>query len=722
MEGIKKLLSDSKIMWVYFLLLIMMIVVALSYKVPLYGVFGEQNYITLHLLMEILMVFFSLAIATQAWLSSKFNNNSTVLQAGALFLAVGIIEIAHTVTYKGMPFFFQDSNMITAAWFYMIGRLTLVIGLIWVYTREEHEVSNEHRYITYVGSLLYSAIVIIAVSTGTILPPILADDGTRIIKDNLQFVALVLQMLFMGLIMKRVFKGSKRYLFLLVASIFLICGDLMFRSATNSYEITNFVGHLFQLIGFKLLFDTIFYASVEKPFVELRKAHVSLQLSEQEVRKHVYYDGITGLPNEQYLIEFMKERLHKDLSRKTILVFGVERYQSVKSSLGSKNANHFLQLIAKRVREGLSHEYTLCKLAEDRFAIFVQSQNDIGRLMRLAERLQHMVEAPFEMGHFSIITKLQIGVSLYPKHTTGLEDLIQYAHFAADEAKRESDGIAFFKPSMLDSRTERMMLEQDLKKAIEQNQLFLEYQPQMDLQTGTVFSAEALVRWHHPERGLISPFEFIPIAEQSGMIIPIGHWVLETACRQTVAWQNYHQKPLKVAVNLSMGQLYQKDFVMKVQQTLLDTGLKPEFLQLEITESMTINSRQIIPVLEQIKALGVTIAVDDFGTGYSSLSYLKDFPLDCLKIDRSFIQNILSSPNDEALVQMILSMAKHLKLKVVAEGIETYEQLDYLSQSNCDQIQGYFISRPLCFEKLIEQFEDVQSFAHEQFAALKTAV
>lgn len=254
---------------------------------------------------------------------------------------------------------------------------------------------------------------------------------------------------------------------------------------------------------------------------------------------------------------------------------------------------------------------------------------------------------------------------------------------------------------------DRILLEQDLHNALENQEFYLDYQPQVNLKTGTIESVEALVRWRHPTRGFIPPDVFIPIAEECGLIIPLGKWILETACMQAKTWERQGLPQMKVAVNLSLGQLFQQDLVEMVEHILQRTNLEPKFLQLEITESMTMNIDQMTQLLHELKALGIQIAVDDFGTGYSSLSYLKDFPIDCLKIDRTFVRNVPNNPNDEALVSMIISMAKHLRLKVVAEGIEEVEQLSFLIEGGCDYIQGYLFSKPISPQQISETFSEL---------------
>ena len=716
----KQILVEQKSLFLYILFTNIIAGIAVFLRDPLYGIFGEDNYVTIHLVVEILIVFFSLSIAVQIWLISKFNKSNRTIFIGALFFIIGVLEINHALTFKGMPFFIQESGPYPATWFYMITRLLLPLGLLTIFLIKEKDVSHNIRLLAYGTSATFCAVVSVIVYMPSQVLPILVDaNGTTVLKNNLQMISFILQVMLMLLLVKRMKVIPRRAILIVAASFNLLCSDIMFISYTDVYDIYNFTGHIFQLMAYWLLFKAIYYSTVELPFNGLMKANKSLEQSEQKIKQMAYFDELTKLPNERYLMEYLSINLPKGKSRKALIVVGVGRYNTIKNTLGSTYADKMLTLIARRIKNFVPEEYFVYKLSDDRFAIYIEQHDDSLKIYKLAQQLQELMKAPLTIDHFEVNSDLYIGIALYPKDTTSGQDLLQFAKFATYEAKEVTERVGFYMAEMMEARSERMVLENDLKNAIIRNELFLEYQPQLDLNTGDIRSMEALIRWRHPVKGLISPFEFIPIAEESGLIVPIGQWVLETACRETVQWQQKHKKTIHVAVNLSIGQLYQKDFVNVVKETLRKTNLKPEFLQLEITESMTMNTKLIIPVLKELKKLGVAIAVDDFGTGYSSLSYLKDFPIDCLKIDRSFVRNILENKNDEALVKMILSMAKHLKLKVVAEGIETVEQLEYLLRINCDKIQGYFISKPIPYSTLEASFNKIQQFADEQLKLLK---
>ena len=301
---------------------------------------------------------------------------------------------------------------------------------------------------------------------------------------------------------------------------------------------------------------------------------------------------------------------------------------------------------------------------------------------------------------------VSIGISLYPDDGIQLRELMSNADSAMYHAKKMGRGnYQFFAPEMHAAAGKRMALEKDLRRALDQQEFVLHYQPKVDVVTGDVASMEALVRWHSPERGLVPPNDFIPLAEETGMIIPLGAWVLREACRQNRAWQLAGLPALRVAVNLSARQFRQNNFPEFVADVLASTGMSASCLELEVTESVVMdNPKDAALTLERLHALGIKISVDDFGTGYSSLSYLKQFPLDTLKIDRSFVREITSDADDAAIVKSIISLAHSLRLDVIAEGVETGEQLDYLRELGCDHYQGYLCSKPLSaleFEKLM---------------------
>lgn len=678
-----------------------------------YGVMGKNNYVTIHLLMEILIIVVTMSISIQTWLISPFILSNRGLYVGALFLTFSFIEIAHALTYKGMPFFITESTPYTATWFYMFGRLLLSIGSLFIYFIKEKEIKLIDRWFIYsLPFVITISCFVVLYAPTPVLPPLMIEgEGPTNLKNTLQYIAITLQMVIMVLLLKNFKKAPKIIFLLLGSSIYLILSDILFTIYLDVYDIKNFIGHIFELGAFYLLFRAIYYSSIEKPFQQLVATQAHLENSREKMHFMAYHNEITNLPNERFLMESLKRDLYIAKSQKAILAIGIERIAAIKASLGSTYADQMISLIAQRLKSVLPEKYLLCMLREDYFVVYIDEVSNTQQLTQLSQQLQLVMEETFQIQHFSLNSQLNIGIALFPTDSHREEELIRFALYAMHEAQKTPTRIRFYESSLSHETTERLLLENDLHDALDNQELFLEYQPQLDLRTGQIKSVEALVRWQHPKKGWISPGVFIPIAEESGLIIPIGQWVLETACKQVKSWEAAGLPPIKVAVNLSLGQLFQQNLVEIIHHVLEKTQLEPKYLQLEITESMTIHIDHMTMILHKLKALGVTIAVDDFGTGYSSLSYLKDFPIDCLKIDRSFVQKIQSNTTDKALVDMILSMAKHLQLKVVAEGIEEVEQLSYLLESQCDTVQGFLFSKPVPPNILLENYQTLHNEA-----------
>jgi EAL domain-containing protein (putative c-di-GMP-specific phosphodiesterase class I) len=339
----------------------------------------------------------------------------------------------------------------------------------------------------------------------------------------------------------------------------------------------------------------------------------------------------------------------------------------------------------------------LARLGGDEFTVLLTDLQQPEDALVVASRIRASLEEPMQLGKHKIIITPSIGISLYPQDGKDVVTLLKNADMAMYFAKRSGpNNVQFFESSMNEKALLRMNLENELRHAIERNEISLNYQPQINLQTGAITGFEALIRWKNFTLGNIPPLDFIPVAEDNGLIIPIGKWVLRTACRQLKSWQNAGSGLKRIAVNVSMLQFSQKDFPDTVSLILEETHLEPAALELEITESVLMNDPdQAVVILKTLKDIGVQLAIDDFGTGYSSLSYLKQLPVDRLKIDRSFINAITTNADDQAIASAVIAMAKTMGLQVTAEGVETTEQLNFLRQQKCPEAQGFYISRPM---------------------------
>ncbi len=434
---------------------------------------------------------------------------------------------------------------------------------------------------------------------------------------------------------------------------------------------------------------------------------------EEQLTQLAFYDPISKLPNRALFmvrLEHALARLERTNNSVAVLVLDLDNFKVINDSLGHQVGDHLLIAVAERLKAGVRPTDTIARLGGDEFTILLEDVDDISQAIHTVERIQEQLEAPFMIHTHEIFTGASIGIALSESHHVQPDHLLRDADLAMYRAKSNGKAhYAVFDRSLTDRAQERLKLETDLRRAIERQSFKLHYQPIINLETNSVNEVEALVRWEHPERGLISPGEFIPIAEETGLILPLGQWVLTEACRQAVVWQRAYacQPPLIMGVNLSPRQFQDPNLVANIAQTLHETGLDPRCLKIEITERMMMqDSEASDTTLRELKQLGVLLAIDDFGTGYCSLNYLKRFPVDTLKIDRSFINGLGHNPEDTAIVRAVIAFAKALSLSVTGEGIETAEQLAQLRTLECHRGQGYYFSRPLSSEACGALFAD----------------
>ena len=414
------------------------------------------------------------------------------------------------------------------------------------------------------------------------------------------------------------------------------------------------------------------------------------------------HDLLTGLPNRQHLLHYAEKMLQQLPSQKisTALFFiNLDHFKTINDSLGHFMGDEVLQTMAQRLKASMRPEDFVARLSGDEFVILLSSVQDENQVKAVAEKLLLTIAAPHTLAGMPISLSPSIGISLYPNHGLRAEELLRHANQAMTAAKEYGRAnYQIYAPFMTGSTPyEELLLERELREALENHQLQLHYQPQICLKTGALAGFEALVRWQHPQRGILGPLQFIPFAEKRGLIASIGRWVLFEACRQLKAWHDAGLPKVPVAVNLSPLELRQRDVLADIQKALATTGLAAQYLEVEITESVLMQQSNPAQhnILRALQALGVGIAIDDFGTGYSSLAYLKRYPIDKLKIDRSFITDTPHSVDDVAIVTAIIQMGRSLQLQVLAEGVETAEQQALLTHLGCDLVQGFGLSRPL---------------------------
>jgi diguanylate cyclase (GGDEF)-like protein/PAS domain S-box-containing protein len=436
-----------------------------------------------------------------------------------------------------------------------------------------------------------------------------------------------------------------------------------------------------------------------------------LKEAEQRIRYLAYYDGITGLPNRQFFLERLQHALAQSRRHDrqlAVLSLDLDQFKRINDTLGHSAGNELLVAVAQRLSEVVRSEDTLARpegdlvdaiarLDGDEFSLLVTELGHYHDAAKVARRLMEELRKPFRAAGQEVFVSASLGLALFPLDGEDADTLVKNAgaamHFAKDQGR---DNYQFYSRAMNGTALEKLAMESQLRRALERNELVLYYQPKIRPSTGQIVGLEALIRWQHPELGLVPPNQFIPLAEETGLIVQIGEWVLREACLQNQRWQQEGLPPVHVAVNIASSHFRQGGLMKSVASALKETDLAPGLLELEVTESMLMQSVETtLKTLFQLKDSGVRLAIDDFGTGYSSLAYLKRFPLDTLKIDRSFIKDLPRDAEDAAIAKAIIAMAQSLRLAVVAEGVETSEQLGFLQQHGCDLVQGFLFSRPV---------------------------
>jgi diguanylate cyclase (GGDEF)-like protein len=450
-------------------------------------------------------------------------------------------------------------------------------------------------------------------------------------------------------------------------------------------------------------------ARLRKQATVTQQYTTALNQAQEQLNQLMWHDNLTGLPNRLAL----RERFSAILAQTDqpeyvvpILLVRLNRFSRINETLGYLLGDLLIQAVAERISECVQPTDTVIRLSTEQFIVVLSNTQQKQAVADIAQAILERLSLPFVLEGQEVFVTTSVGISFYAKDADNIDTLIKQADAAMQSAQKQGGNhFEFYAASMSIASPNQLLLEANLRHALERSEFQIYYQPKVSLTTGEIVGAEALIRWFSPTQGLISPAEFIPLAEETGLIVPLDEWVISTACTQAKQWQLADFPPLQVAVNLSGLQFHQTNLIERVTQILQQTQLDPQYLELELTEGVIMqNTDATIHKLDQLKNLGIQIAIDDFGTGYSSLSYLKQFSFDTLKIDRCFVQNISSDSKNAAIATAMIQMAHNLDLKVIAEGVETNSELAFLQQQACDEMQGYFFSRPVPaheFERLL---------------------
>ncbi|MCL6601373.1 MAG: EAL domain-containing protein [Paenibacillus sp.] len=640
-------------------------------------------------------VAFAFSVFSQGWLFFSNRLSKGRLYTAALFLGVSIFDLLHTLSFVGVPFISSYISSGESLWILTFSRLASSIGILLIFSKEDTPVSinDKRRVFRKAFLMILSALALFALSQ-TLFPQLINLAGLETLKQIIDMVVLFIYLMTVAIIVSPgTVEKSASLLIIIRSLIFFVLGQAFFMNLAAVNDLDYLMGMICSGIAYYLMLQGVYQLTIEEPFQENQQI-------EAQINYLAYHDDLTGLPNRRRLMQRVEDMIvagEKDRSKgfSALVIMNINHFKNINDSLGHFAGDRMLQTVSERINSEARRNEELFSMGADEFAFLMMERSSLEGSMTRARELLGLFEVPIQLESGEYHISLSLGMSIFPGDGETAEQLIQNADTAVHNAKDQGVEIRRFVPAMQMKAKERLKLENDMRRALERNEFYLVYQPQVHLETEEIVGMEALLRWDHPKRGLVSPSEFIPIAEESGLIVSIGEWVLKTACQQNKLWQNAGYQPICVSINLSMRQFLQPNLAGKIGSILSDIGLDACYVDLEITESMTLDKETTFDQLKRLKELGVYISIDDFGTGYSSLHYLKNMPIDRLKIDRSFVQEVMEDSNDAAIVSTITSMAHHLKLKVTAEGVENKDQLQFLRQQHCHEAQGFLFSKPI---------------------------
>lgn len=667
----------------------------------------------LHSCMELLAIVVAALVFSISWHSyrSEQAGNLSLLACG--YLAVALLDSAHLLSYHGMPDFITPSSVEKAIDFWLAARLSEALVLLGVALRAWRPLTHPQQRYQWLAATLggVALMVYLRLYQPQLFPRMFIEgQGLTPLKIVMEWLVIgLLACAAVGLLRRREQPFDRQGLLLAVG--ISILSELCFTAYRNSHDIYQLLGHAYKVLACLVVYRVVFVSSIQQPYIQLTSEISERRRAEQQVETLSFYDNLTGLPN----LELLRDRtskalstLSRDAQQVALLYMDIDGFKDVNDSLGHACGDTLIRELGSRLQGLLRSSDTLCRATGDEFVILMPDVENAESVGLLAERILHGLQRPFLLhGHLQTIS-LSLGAAVAPHDGQDCETLLRNAETAMYQAKQDGRQTwRFFDSTMNQQALARLQLLNDLRQAIAQHQLQLYYQPQIDLASGRLSGVEALVRWQHPVRGMISPAEFIPAAEESRLIIPLGEWVLRQACAQAASWQRQGLALPQVAVNISAIQLQHGHLEESVLQALADSHLPASLLELEITESSLVDkTEQVIDSLKRLKAMGVNLSIDDFGTGYSSLAYLQTLAVDKLKIDQSFVRDLTLNQDNRAIVSAIVQMAHTLGLACIAEGVESQDIAAALHRLGCQQAQGYLYARPLPADELQTLLQD----------------
>lgn len=656
-------------------------------------------YLPLHTAMEVFAAVIAAMIFALGWHQAGNRMSCNVMIFSAVFLAVGLLDLGHLLSLSGMPEFITPNSQSKSIAFWLAARMLSAVALLlvallpWVLY-----VNVRIRYAAVAGGLgLVLLVYWLILSRPEAVPlTFIEGQGLTPLKVWSEYAVTALYLLAAVLLLRHMPHRKAGYLVL--AAVLMAQSEICFTLYREPDDLSNVVGHAYKIVACLYLYYAIVVDGIQSSYQQLRR-------SAQSQLEHLTHDSLTGLPNRGLAVQKLREALvdaRQSGSALAVLFLGIDSFKKINATFGHVVGDTVIQECAARMGRALTVDDLIARQAGDEFIVLQNHIPDGLLAAHLAEKLLQQMRMPFRIQGHEILLSASIGIALFPADETTENGLLHKAHMAMGSVKRDTrNAYRFHTSDMEQGAREQLLMESALHHAVENGELIIHYQPKVSFKSGAVVGVEALVRWEHPVLGRVSPATFIPIAEENGCIHDIGMWVLRQACGQVKSWGRQGLPQPRVSVNLSARQFQQPNLASQIRQVMHETGLDPAGLELEITESTVMQDTDAaISALQSLSQLGVALAIDDFGTGYSSLSCLKRFPIDVLKIDRSFIKDVNHDANDAAITRAIIAMARGLDLAVVAEGVETLEQALFLQANGCDEMQGFYFSRPVLPDEL----------------------
>ncbi|HET8871088.1 MAG TPA: EAL domain-containing protein [Aquabacterium sp.] len=671
--------------------------------------------VSVHTITEFGAIVVALLVFTLAWHTSSVGQPGNILIIGCGFLAVGLIDLGHALSYRGMPDFVTPSSPEKAIHFWLVARYTAVLTLLVAAIRPVGSMfGRPWRHVMLAMSVAYVLLVYVVEFFAPSIWPRTFIDGLGLTRFKLLAEYGVIIVAGLAALAFHRWGGRERIYNttdLCAAALITILSELCLTLYSNVNDVFSLLGHLYKIVAYYFIYRAVFVTSVRDPYNRLSVEVEERREAEQRVEFLAYHDVLTRLPNRDLARDRLSQAIadaNRHGSMVALVFMDLDHFKTINDSLGHAVGDQLLQWVAASLREHVREADTVSRQGGDEFLLILKDLPDVDAVAPIVSKLLSELSKPVLIAGRELTTSASMGIAMCPSDGQDFETLSQKADTAMYRAKEEGrNTYRFFDDRMNQESIERLTLLQELRRALEQRQFTLHYQPQIDLHSRRLIGIEALIRWNHPERGLVPPGVFIPVAEESGLIVPIGDWVIQEAARQAVLWGTEGVPAVPVAVNLSALQFRRGNLEEVVGQALQASGLSPSLLELELTESVLISDSEYVEArLRGLKTMGVALSIDDFGTGYSSLSYLHRFSVDKLKIDQSFVRDLNRNPDDVGIVRAIIQMASSLGLKTIAEGVETETTAQLLTDLGCDEGQGYFFARPMPADALTQWWRD----------------